>query len=125
MLLPCIRRAKATALKRLAAALLVASSVGILNSPGAYAQKNVHAVLVAGAGRRPAPAFHLVAADGKNAQITDYQGKVVLLNFWATKCGGCILEIPSFINLQQAYEKSGFIAVGISADIPYEGLKSP
>jgi peroxiredoxin len=93
-------------------------------SPSAHGQRNVHAILVSWADRKPAPAFHLVSADGKNVEVSAYRGKVVLLNFWATSCGGCTLEIPSFIDLQKAYEKSGFTAVGISADIPYEGLKS-
>lgn len=97
----------------------------VLISLNAYGQKDVHAILVPKVDRKPAPAFHLVDAHGKTVQISDYRGKVVLLNFWATSCGGCILEIPSFIELQQAYEKNGFTAVGISADIPYEGLKSP
>jgi thiol-disulfide isomerase/thioredoxin len=35
-------------------------------------------------------------------QISDYPGKVVLLNFWVTDCGGCVLEIPSFIELEKA-----------------------
>ena len=95
-----------------------------LTSLNAYGQKDVHAILVAKPDRKPAPAFHLVDANGKTVQISDYRGKVVLLNFWATSCGGCILEIPSFIELQRDYGKSGFTAVGISADIPYEGLKS-
>ncbi len=49
----------------------------------------------------------------------------MLLNFWATTCGGCVLEIPSFIELERAYGKQGFTAVGISAEIPYEGVKTP
>ncbi|NYF78934.1 TlpA family protein disulfide reductase [Granulicella arctica] len=112
-------------LKRMAIALTIASSFGVLTSEVAHAQQNVHAVIVAKADRKPAPHFDLVAADGKTVQVSNYRGKVVLLNFWATKCGGCILEIPSFMELQQTYGKNGFTAVGISADIPYEGLKSP
>ncbi len=92
--------------------------------PSAHGQQNVHARLVAKADRKPAPSFGLVSATGKNVHVSEYRGKVVLLNFWATKCGGCILEIPSFVELQQAYEKSGFTVVGISADIPYDDLKS-
>ena len=103
---------------------MVASSLGILTPTFAHAQHDVHALLVAKTSRKPAHSFDLVAADGKTVQVSSYRGKVVLLNFWATKCGGCILEIPSFMELQKAYVKQGFTAVGISADIPYEGLKS-
>ena len=57
-------------------------------------------------------------------QIPSYQGKVVLLNFWATDCGGCKLEIPWFIELQQSYNNKGFTAVGVAMDISYESLKN-
>ncbi len=91
----------------------------------AAAQKDVHAALVAKDNRKTAPNFHLDSAGGGILQISDFKGKVVLLNFWATSCGGCVLEIPSFIDLQRKYKGGDFTAVGISADIPYEGLKSP
>jgi peroxiredoxin len=107
------------------AAILVLFAFSMTSLPSASGQHDVHAVLTPKADRRIAPAFHLVGSNGKTVQVSDYRGRVVLLNFWATKCGGCILEIASFIEIQQAYEKKGFTAVGISADIPYEGLKSP
>jgi peroxiredoxin len=90
----------------------------------AFAQHDVHAALIAKADRKPAPNFHLVNDSGKTTQLPDFRGKVVLVNFWATTCGGCVLEIPSFIELQQKYGNSSFTAVGISADIPYNGLKT-
>lgn len=71
-----------------------------LLTPALYGQRDVHAVLVAQSARKPAPAFHLAGETGKTTQIGDYKGKVVLLNFWATACGGCVLEIPSFIAFQ-------------------------
>jgi peroxiredoxin len=64
-----------------------------------------------------------VAQNGKKMQVSDLRGRVVLLNFWATDCGGCVLEIPSFIELENAYRGMGFTAVGVSMDISYEGLK--
>lgn len=91
----------------------------------AIGQKDVHAVIVDRAQRKPAPSFRLDGGNGKPVRLTDFHGKIVLLNFSATKCGGCILEIPSFIEIQEKYAKQKFTAVGISADIPYEGLKSP
>jgi peroxiredoxin len=118
------RRLQTQSVSKLATAFLIALAWTFTILPNAYGQKNVHAILVAKADRKPAPTFHLESAMGKIIQVSDYRGKVVLLNFWATKCGGCILEIPSFVELQQTYKKSGFTAVGISADIPYEGLKN-
>jgi peroxiredoxin len=93
-------------------------------TPALFGQQNVHAALIAQTARKPAPTFHLVGETGRTMQVSDYQGKVVLLNFWATSCGGCRLEIPSFIELQQAYKNKGFTAVGIAMDISYEQLKN-
>ena len=93
-------------------------------APRVLAQRDVHAVLVAASQRKPAPTFHLVSDKGKRIQVSDFRGRVILLNFWATSCGGCILEIPSFIDLQRSYQSRGFTAVGISTDIAYERLKN-
>lgn len=91
----------------------------------AAGQRDVHAAIVALGQRKIAPNFHLVSADGRELRLSGFKGKVVVVNFWATSCGGCVLEIPSFIALQSKYQNSGFTAIGISADIPYEGLKGP
>ena len=92
-------------------------------TPALFGQQDVHAALTPSANRKPAPAFQLATQDGTKMQISDYRGKVVLLNFWATDCGGCVLEIPSFIELEKAYKDKGFTAVGVSMDISYEDLK--
>jgi peroxiredoxin len=92
-------------------------------TPALFGQQDVHAALTPAANRKPAPAFQLATQDGTKMQISDYRGKVVLLNFWATDCGGCVLEIPSFIELEKAYKDKGFTAVGVSMDISYEDLK--
>jgi peroxiredoxin len=93
-------------------------------APRLLAQQDVHASLIPAAERKVAPSFHLISNQSKTVQIRDFRGRVVLLNFWATACGGCILEIPSFIEIQHAYESRGFTAVGISTDVAYEGLKN-
>jgi peroxiredoxin len=74
--------------------------------------------------RKPAPAFSLSDASGKAIRLSDYHGKIVLLNFWATECGGCRLEIPSFVELNQAYKGNGLVVVGVSMDLSYEDLKN-
>jgi len=92
-------------------------------TPALFGQQDVHAGLILPANRKPAPAFQLVTENGTKTQISDYRGKVVLLNFWATDCGGCVLEIPSVIELEKAYKDKGYTAIGVSMDISYEGLK--
>lgn len=107
---------------RIVLGMLVAP--GCILTPRLLAQKDVHAALTVPTERKPAPTFHLVSDTGKIVQISNFHGRVVLLNFWATSCGGCIFEIPSFIELQQSYRNRGFTAIGVSTDIAYEGLKS-
>jgi peroxiredoxin len=66
--------------------------------------------------RKPAPEFTLTDANGSSVKLSDYRGKVVLLNFWATWCGPCTLEIPWFIDFEQEFKSRGFEVVGISMD---------
>ncbi len=62
------------------------------------------------------PAWELEDLDGNLVSSADYEGKVVALDFWATWCGPCLQEIPSFIALQQKYGPEGFVVVGIALD---------
>jgi peroxiredoxin len=66
--------------------------------------------------RKAAPEFTLTDANGSSVKLSDYRGKVVLLNFWATWCGPCTLEIPWFIDFEQEFKSRGFEVVGISMD---------
>jgi len=74
--------------------------------------------------RKPAPPFRLEDAAGRKVRLSDYHGKVVLLDFWATECGGCVREMPAFMDLARAYQNKGLATVGVSVDILYENLKN-
>jgi thiol-disulfide isomerase/thioredoxin len=65
---------------------------------------------------KPAPAFTLVDLDGKKVSLADYKGKAVLLNFWATWCGPCKLEMPWLVKLRDQYKAQGFEILGIESD---------
>jgi peroxiredoxin len=68
------------------------------------------------ANRKAAPDFSLSDAKGAKVRLADYKGKVVLLNFWATWCGPCQVEIPWFQEFEQQYKSKGFEVVGVSMD---------
>ncbi len=60
--------------------------------------------------------FTLKDMQGADVRLADLKGKVVLLNFWATWCPPCKLEIPWFVELQAKYKSRGFQAIGVSVD---------
>jgi peroxiredoxin len=78
------------------------------NSPDAQGLKDLRG--------KPAPAFTLKTTDGKTVTLADYKGKAILLNFWATWCGPCKLEMPWLIDLQKQYAPQGFTVLGVSED---------
>jgi cytochrome c biogenesis protein CcmG/thiol:disulfide interchange protein DsbE len=66
--------------------------------------------------RKPAPDFTLKDGEGRKVSLSDFRGKVVLLNFWATWCGPCKIEMPWFIEFQRKYKDRGFSVVAVSLD---------
>jgi cytochrome c biogenesis protein CcmG/thiol:disulfide interchange protein DsbE len=63
-----------------------------------------------------APDFTLKTIDGKSVKLSDLRGKAVLLNFWATWCEPCKVEIPWFVDLQKQYADQGLQIVGVAMD---------
>ena len=65
---------------------------------------------------QPAPDFTLVDATGSPVKLSGLKGKVVLLDFWATWCTGCKVEIPWYMEFENKYGKDGLAAIGVSMD---------
>ncbi len=85
--------------------IAVAAAVAILTSVGmAGAAEN----------REVAPDFRLTDLNGRPLELASYKGKVVLLDFWATWCPPCRMELPNFVELSHTYKSKGFEAIGLS-----------
>jgi peroxiredoxin len=65
---------------------------------------------------RQAPDFELSTLDGKKVKLSDLRGKAVVVNFWATWCGPCKIEMPWLVDLQGKYADKGLVILGISVD---------
>jgi thiol-disulfide isomerase/thioredoxin len=63
-----------------------------------------------------APAFALTSLDGKKVTLADYKGRPVLVNFWATWCGPCKVEMPWFEEFRKQYAAQGFEVLGLTDD---------
>jgi peroxiredoxin len=85
----------------------------------AFAALFLLAASVAGAKPVPpvaAPGWKLKDVDGNPVSLSQFKGKVVVLDFWATWCPPCRTEIPGYIALQKKYRDDGLVVVGISVD---------
>ena len=87
------------------------------------AQRLTRAEMRARTDRTAAPSLRLVNATGNVVRLSDFRGRPLVLNFWATECGGCKVELPTFVNLARKYKKEGLTVAGVSMDIMYSDLK--
>ena len=115
-------------------AAAAALSLALLTLPTIRASRNRGAAPLTSAGGQEKSAtcdasgtakldFVLKDMNNQRLNLADYKGKVVLLNFWATWCGPCKEEIPSFVELYQKYKDQGFVVIGVSIDDTPEQLK--
>jgi cytochrome c biogenesis protein CcmG/thiol:disulfide interchange protein DsbE len=96
--------------------LAVAAVAALLGVVACSPEKPVRQAVRDGKDRKIATNFALKDASGKVVHLADYHGKVVLLDFWATWCEPCAVEIPWFIEFERKYKDRGFEAVGVSMD---------
>ena len=102
---------KVHAIRILASSTLLAAGMLMASEPA-----GAPAALQPAAQRKSAPEFALPDSTGKMMTLKQYRGKVVLLDFWATWCHGCKLEIPWFAEFSRKYGDKGVAVVGVSLD---------
>jgi len=91
---------------KLLTALIVAHALTV--NPAAPSAQSDH--------RRPAPDFSLYDSHGTKRKLSEFRGQVVLLNFWATWCAPCRVEIPWLKELQDRWADEGFTVLGVAMD---------
>jgi thiol-disulfide isomerase/thioredoxin len=74
---------------------------------------------------KPVPEITLKDLQDKEVNLADYKGKVVLLNFWATWCDPCRVEIPWLIDMQAKYGSKGFTVIGVAMDDEGKSVVAP
>ncbi len=72
--------------------------------------------IASGSAQTQAPDFTLQSLDGKTVRLSDFRGKPVVLNFWATWCGPCKIEMPWFVDFQKQYGPAGVQFLGVAMD---------
>ena len=99
-------------------AMLVVVILGML-AVGKYldrSRKHSSVKLVGDVHNIPAPDFELATLDGRRVKLSDFRGQAVLLNFWATWCPPCKIEMPWFVDMQKQYGKDGLVVLGVAMD---------
>src|SRR6478752_1763010 len=113
---------------RWAIAALGALALAFVTVPPPWTEGHIDAAAPAGSAC-PANAkaanmnFTLKDLNNKDVKLSAFKGKVVLLDFWATWCGPCKVEIPWFIEFQDKYGKNGLQVIGVSVDDTLPKLK--
>jgi len=108
----------------LAVVIVIAVAAHFADKATRLRGKTVLKVDNTGAGE-PAPEVSLKDLDGKDVTLAQYKGKVVLVNFWATWCDPCRVEIPWLIEMQQKYSARGFTVLGVAMDEEGRSVVAP
>lgn len=89
---------------------------GVARKSGISKAQAADPAAAATAQTKPAPDFELKTLDGRTVKLSDFRGKAMVLNFWATYCGPCRVEMPWLIDFYARYKSQGLEIVGISMD---------
>jgi len=87
-----------------------------LPTSGSSAKESVTTTTADSTKANIAPGFALRSLDGRTVKLSDFRGKAVLLNFWATWCAPCRIEMPWLVEFYKQYQSQGLEIVGVSMD---------
>ena len=111
------RNAPAIVIVTLVVAVMIFAGVRSARGPKVNPMlTNAKALTLGDVKGKDAPDFALQDLQGKQVKLSDFRGKAVLLNFWATWCGPCKVEMPWFVELQKQYGPQGLEIVGVALD---------
>ena len=97
--------------------LVVVVSILTVQTVSLFSQDAATRAALAPAGeRKPAPAFSVKDSAGNEVNLTQFRGKTLVLDFWATWCHGCKQEIPWFVEFDKKYRSTGLAVVGVAMD---------
>jgi peroxiredoxin len=96
--------------------VIVALAIAVMLAVGIKLARRPHQQAASQMKGDVAPDFALQSLDGKTVHLSDYRGKAVLLNFWATWCAPCKIEMPWFVELQKQYGAEGLQILGVAMD---------
>ena len=105
--------ARSSRLRHTLEALLWAALMGFV---GYRLWPQVAAAFAVGGPGEAAPPFVITTLEGEQVSLESLRGQVVLVNFWATWCAPCRIEMPSFERVYRAKKDQGFVIVGLSTD---------
>lgn len=94
----------------------------IVAAVGVGTRARIRSGLSSAQARKTAPDFALTDQNDRTLRLSDYRGRVVLLDFWATWCHGCKTEIPWYMEFESKYKQRGLAVIGVSMDA--DGWKS-
>ena len=96
--------------------VVIAMVVALMLVFGFKLARHSNREIVTGGSHSLAPDFALQSLDNKTVRLSDFRGKPVVLNFWATWCGPCKIEMPWFVDFQKQYGPAGVQFLGVAMD---------
>lgn len=111
-------------MKRAFASIMILCVIGLSLAPAQQSNKQTAPPRISPSANYGEYDFSFTTLEGKTVKLSDYAGKVVLVNIWAPWCGPCKMETPGFAKLYREYKSKGFEILGVAAQTTPEDVKA-